>query len=541
MVQADWRTGETGEMANDETSGGRPDVIVIMTDQHRFDHVGFGGNTVVATPNLDALAARSVVLDRAYVANPICMPNRSTILTGLMPSVHGTRFNGIALDPNHWTFVRSLRSAGYRSVLVGKGHFQNMGNGAELIAAFTDQRPEPDAYTPSQASDWDTWELRQRYDDESAEHTVPPDFYGFDHVELTVEHADIAGGHYARWLRDKGVDIDTTQGRSNALSTSDLWNQIWKPKCGEELYTTTYIAERAIAAINATPADRPLMMQCSFPDPHHPFTAPGRYHDMYAAADMELPESFDDPHEHSMKHHQRSIANRGKQAFPVLTWAPSEDQFRAALAAQYGAITMIDDAVGQVLAALEAAGRTNAIVVFTSDHGDMFGDHGLLLKGASHYAGCLRVPLTFAAPGLAPTRVNALATHVDLGSTILDLAGVPDWVGHQGHSIAPMLRGENDKGGAARESLLVEEDQIADIARLGRPLRMRTVITDQFRYTRYDGSPDGELFDLINDPGEMFNLFDADSSSRLQREAQECLVTTLIDTAERTRRPTHLA
>ena len=104
-----------------------PNIVLIVTDQHRADHFGFGGNATVQTPHLDALAARGAVFDRAYVANPICMPNRASILTSRVPSVHGSRYNGIPLVWNSNTFVRRLAAAGYATSLVGKAHFQNMG------------------------------------------------------------------------------------------------------------------------------------------------------------------------------------------------------------------------------------------------------------------------------------------------------------------------------------------------------------------------------------------------------------------------------
>ena len=100
----------------------RPNILLLMTDQHRPDLTGFGGNSVVQTPNLDALARESMQFDSAYVANPICMPNRSTIFTGRMPSLHGTRYNGIPLDPRARTFPEALRAVGYRTAHIGKCH-----------------------------------------------------------------------------------------------------------------------------------------------------------------------------------------------------------------------------------------------------------------------------------------------------------------------------------------------------------------------------------------------------------------------------------
>lgn len=185
----------------------RPNFLFIVTDQHRADHTGFGGNEVVQTPNLDALAARSVRFDRAYVANPICMPNRSTIMTGRLPSVHGTRQNGIPLDWQVNTFVRELGSAGYRTALVGKGHLQNMGHGVGMEHFF----PVPgDAVASPYPKDWDSLELDERHRRERVD--FPEDFYGFGHVDLTVEHGDRCSGHYYQWLLEQGVDPEKLQG-----------------------------------------------------------------------------------------------------------------------------------------------------------------------------------------------------------------------------------------------------------------------------------------------------------------------------------------
>ena len=103
----------------------KPNVLFIMTDQHRADHVGFMGNSTVRTPNLDALAASGCVFDNAWVANPVCMPNRATILTGRLPTAHGVIFNDRSLDWYANTFVRQLRSSGYRTALLGKSHLQH--------------------------------------------------------------------------------------------------------------------------------------------------------------------------------------------------------------------------------------------------------------------------------------------------------------------------------------------------------------------------------------------------------------------------------
>ena len=120
----------------------RPNILLIITDQHRPDHTGFGGNAVVKTPNLDGIAAGGTVFDQAFVSNPICMPNRSTLMTGRMPSVHGTRFNGIPLDWRSETFVRRLADHGYTTSHVGKSHLQNIGDSVQVATMPREVPPE---------------------------------------------------------------------------------------------------------------------------------------------------------------------------------------------------------------------------------------------------------------------------------------------------------------------------------------------------------------------------------------------------------------
>ena len=514
----------------------RPNILFLVTDQHRPDHVGFGGNDVVQTPHLDRLADRSMRFDRCFVSNPICMPNRSTILTGRMPSVHGTRFNGIPLEWGASTFVRSMREVGYRTGLVGKAHFQNMGDMADL--PIDSLFPVPgDAIDRPYPADWDQLEDGNRHRKERVE--FPEDFYGFEEVALTVNHSDICSGHYHHWLADRGLEPDRVQGPRNALKSFEGWWQVYQTAIPEDLYPSRYVAEQSAAFLDAAGRDdRPFFLQCSFPDPHHPFTPPGRYYDMYDPAEMALPATFDDPHEHSMEFYRKRLQFRGSQRAHVQPFAPTEDQLRHALAAEYGMISLIDDCVGTVLEALERNGLADdTIVVFTSDHGDMFGDHGMMLKAGMHYEGCTRVPLLIARPNGAGATTSSLASSIDLPHTLLDLVGVPEFHGMQGHSLAPVL---DDPAVSVRDEVLVEEDEIFDLARLGCPLRMRTLITADGRLSLYSGSDQGELFDLRNDPHELENQYGRGVQG-LQSELVDRLARRLMETDDRAPKPDTLA
>lgn len=512
----------------------RPNIVLIVTDQHRRDHLGRLDERFV-TPHLDRLAGMSMVFERAVVANPICMPNRATLATGRMPSVHGTRFNGLPLDDRATTFMQSLADAGYRTGLIGKLHLQNMGDHPEIAAAVVDRTLHNDAVSMP-PSGWDSWELKTRYDDPNGEHDIVPGWYGFEHAELAIDHGDVVGGHYALWLRDQGVDPLAIRGKANAVVTDETWSEIRQPAVKTDLYHSAWVGKRSAAFIEADDP-RPYFIQVSFPDPHHPFTPPGdRYH-RYDHRSLEPPKSFFDSHVSSMPHLQRLTEKRGHQGFHLSAFAPTVEQYQRALAAEIATIELIDEAVGEVLAAVERAGD-NTIVIFTSDHGDMFGDHGLMLKTAMHYRAVLEVPLFIAGPGITQGRSHSLVSTLDLAQTICALAGVEPFWGMQGHDLTPILR---EPAAQVRDHVLVEEDQLFDLAGLGQPLRMRTIVTRDTRLTRYAGSSSGELYDLTVDPEEMHNL-DADpSSAELRAVAMEHLADSLADHADRDRRPAFMA
>ena len=313
-----------------------------------------------------------------------------------------------------------------------------------------------------------------------------------------------------------------------------------KPKAPPELYPTAFVAERSVDWIEARADDEePWILQCSFPDPHHPFTPPGHYADMYDPADVVVPSTFDDPHTRSAEHIKRLVAGRGNMNDTPALQAPDEHQLRYAMAFEYGAITMIDDAVAEVLGALERSGQADdTIVVFTSDHGDMFGDHGLILKMFVHYDGVLRVPFTISGPGIKAGTTDSLCNTLDLGETVLDLCGVDSYYGSQGLSLRPIL---DDPAIELRSELLIEEDQIRDGIGSGVQPRMRTLLTKEARITRYQNLEYNDLYDLENDPEELENRWDDPSSTSLRMEMGERLAERMIAEANPSYRPNFIA
>ncbi|MEM9035578.1 MAG: sulfatase-like hydrolase/transferase [Actinomycetota bacterium] len=481
----------------------RPNVLFVICDQLRADHLGFGGNQVVRTPNLDALAARGTVFDRAYVNNPICMPNRSTIMTGRLPSAHGVVFNDRSLPINVATFVGRLRDEGWSTALIGKSHLQH-----GLSRDAVHDRGYPGRWSPF-AEGWDTVEHQERYEDTEA--PAIDDFYGFGHVDLTIGHGATAGGHHYRWARELGVEHDVLRAGLDptwpVAARSPHWWQVHPSPIPEEASSTSFVTERTIDFIRgSTEAATPWMVWCSFPDPHHPMAPPEPWFSRYDPDDIELPRTFDDPGEDWPEHltffRGLDADQRGRRPY-VIPFGATPDVVRAATAATYGMIEAIDHGVGRIVAAIEDLGTTDdTIVIFTTDHGDMGGDHGLMLKGVMHFQGCLRTPLVIVDPGRAAQRTESLAASVDLPSTVLDLCGVEGFDGMQGTSLRPVL---DDRRSVVRDAVLVEDDfPLADV-RGGWPERTRTVVTDRHRFTR-DANRFEMLYDLDSDPDELVNL-----------------------------------
>lgn len=248
------------------------------------------------------------------------------------------------------------------------------------------------------------------------------------------------------------------------------------------------------------------MAMCSFPDPHHPISPPAPWFARHDAADMPLPRSRHDPLTHAPAHLRAfQRLHPADQRDWVAPCGYGNDRLLGqAIAATYGMIEMVDDGVGRLLEQLDSLGvRDNTIVIFTSDHGDMMGDHGLFLKGFMHYRGTLQVPLLIDAPNLPAQRTHGLASSIDIAPTLLQLCNLRSYEGIQGHSLLPMLQTTDAR---VRDYVLVEDDIATVTAKLTPiPAKTRTVITEQYRYTR-NVKGEEQLFDLLADADEMQDL-----------------------------------
>jgi len=515
-------------------SENRPNVLFVICDQLRADHVGFAGNGVVRTPNIDSIAAGGMVFDQAFVSNPVCMPNRSTIMTGRMPSAHGVVFNDRSLDPMANTFVRQLRNEGWRTALIGKSHLQH-GMSRDSHRHFGLAA----GHSTALEDGWDTLEHQERY--EAGESIRPDDFYGFGHLELTIGHGAMSGGHHYQWALEQGVSHDDlTSGLDPTYDVPDRsehWWQIHAAPFPEEAYSTAFVTARTIAFIEeAAASDEPWMTWCSFPDPHHPLSPPEPWFSRHDPGDMELPATFHDPGEawpaHITQTRSHGPLPDGGPGLYVIPFGPNEDQALACIAATYGMIEAIDEGVGKILAALKRTGEAdNTIIVFTSDHGDMMGDHGIMLKGFMHFEGCLRVPMVINTPDGNGGRTTSLASSIDLPHTILELCGVAEFQGMQGTSLTPLL---GDPSASVRDSVLIEDDFPPAAVGAPVPEKTRTVRTATHRYTR-DSTGFEQLFDMANDPGELTNLAPGNQDPTVRVKMLDVLADAMIGADDMTR------
>lgn len=510
----------------------RPNFVVIMTDQQRWDHLGCYGNSVLRTPHVDRLADKGLRVDGFHVSNPICQPNRACLATGQLSSVNGCRQNGIPLALEAVTYAEVLRAAGWHTGLVGKAHFQNVStlpaparkpNGAG-------ENPPPEvamAWRAQRDGDDYAHELRTTWRSDPG-HQVPLPYYGFDHVKLCIGHGDRVEGHYTSWLRARHPNPDSLCGPENALpDPRGAIPQCWRTALPEELYPTTYIAEEACSFLAGQTADRPFLLQVSFPDPHHPFTPPGRYADMYDPAEVILPASFDRPigARNDLPAALRRAYDMGDaDPHSFWPWHVDEAAMRRILALNYGAISFIDDAVGQILQQLDASGLSqDTVVVFMSDHGDYMGDHGTVLKMGLHYQSVVRVPFVWRDPARPDLRgVRRLqASAIDFAPTILARAGLKAPVGMQG---LDMFGADGGK-----RPILIEDPGISVFDDGDAQSAIYSLIDDGWRLSLFEEVQGwGELYDLSADPDELNNLWDDPGCAARRAQMVEALALRLI-------------
>jgi len=468
-------------------------VLFIITDAQRADHMSCAGNPMVKTPNLDRLAKEGLRFTNHFCTNPICMPNRATLITGVYPNVHGVRSNGINLRQDIPTITKTLRKRGWYTAAVGKLHHQYW------IGSFKHKNRSAESFTDWSLDRDKSYPVRENF---------PIPYYDYEEVEIISGNGTVCAGHYLEWLEERVPEI--AEDMKKRLRNYDNIFSLFCDAIPEEFYNTTWVAERTLAFLERYSkgdyGNKPFYLHCSFPDPHYPLYPPKLFQEQYRPEDIELPPNFDDiknlyTHEYLGYHLKNPPFKKA--------WLreSTEEEVRKLTALTYAAITYVDYSIGQILASVEKLGYSdNTIVVFMSDHGDLMGDHGLLFKGPCPFNGVLQLPLIWKVPGLVkPGGISdSLVSSIDYPKTILNLLNIkerhhpPDM---QGYDISPILK---DPKAKVRDSILIENDEEVGTMEA----RLRHLVTEDYKLTIYDTLDNfGDIYDRKNDPLELNNLW----------------------------------
>ena len=483
-------------------------ILFITSDQQRGDCYGFEGRRV-RTPHLDALARDCTRFAACITPNLVCQPSRASILTGLLPLTHGVSDNGIDLTPGigEAGFAGTLAAAGFDTGYIGKAHFATSHT---FKATGT-----PECRNSDQDPDW-----------------YGP-YMGFRHVELMVEGHNHwppmtppRGQHYERWYHADGRGDERTALHATQLPPLTDAVQTWHSALPVAWHNSTWIGDRTIEYLRAH-ARRPFCAWASFPDPHHPFDAPEPWSRLHDPEDVDLPQHRTLDLDRRPWWHAQSLTGKPQlegtlrrireeySRVPV----QSDQQLRRLIANYYGMISLIDHNVGRILTVLRDLGLAdNTLVIYSTDHGDWLGDHGLILKGPMAYEGLLRVGCIVRGPGVPAGKVvRDPVSTLDVPATIGDYAGVPIPGALHSRSLRPLI--ETDS--ASRDFALSEWDLRA--TRSGVDLELRTVRTRTHKLTIDRKSGAGELYDLANDPQEMDNRFDDPGCKAVRGELEDML------------------
>jgi arylsulfatase A-like enzyme len=482
-------------------------ILFVTTDQQRYDTLGCNGGMVARTPVIDGLAAGGIRYERAQPQSVVCMPSRATMITGQYPSTHGVWMNGVPLPVEAPSVAEVLRSAGYRTAIVGKPHFEPF---LDPFARFPENRFARDGMAGPHR--------------------------GFEHFEAAT-HTAAGPLHYARWLAashpeavggfypvlDSLLEVNAAGGGETGAP------QVWDNPIPREWYHTDWVADRTIAWLSSLADDDDWFCWMSFPDPHHPWDPPAAELGRIDWREVPLPEGYladagrreavldGKPRHWRAWYDGRLVSNYEAPA----QWVPATltaDQVREVNARNAVECELIDEALGRVLAAIGRRGwAADLDVVFTADHGELQGDFGLLFKGPYHVDGLLRLPLVWRpAPSasLAPAVVARPVGLVDVAPTFCAIAGVavPAWMEGK-----PLPVTEADAEGRGFERVLTEWD--SELFGVG--VHLRSITRDGWLCTTYqpgyshDGT-EGELYDLAGDPLQQVNRWGDRSLAELQ-------------------------
>ncbi len=443
----------------------RPNVLILMSDQHKRTCLGVAGDKTAITPNLDHLASESIRFTDAYCTNPVCAPSRASIMTGLYSHHLESRGNARPFSSKHKTIADYFRNAGYMTALVGKMHFVDaQTHGFQYKLEF---------------NDW--WQyLGPKAQLYASELGLPNSGAGMPQID-------------SLWL-DRGdpwAGLRTPDGRLGTVA-------VGRPSIMEEPdHFDNFVARESVRFLeDYSDREEPFLLVSSFLKPHDPFMPAKRFAEMFDSEQMELPATWG-----RVDLNQRPLEVR--EAIEKVRWTPELKQpaeARKRMAYYYANLAQMDDCAGQVLRALTRLGLDrNTIVVYASDHGEMLGDLGLWNK-FQFYEGSCGVPLFFRVPGGTPGLCKTPVSLVSLTATIAEMCNVPVTA----PKVGP-LDGESFADLVRKPDATIDRGSVFAEYNLGESSAKYMIREGSYKYTFWANDID-ELYDLSNDPEEMHNL-----------------------------------
>ena len=430
-----------------------------MSDQHKPDALGVAGDRVARTPNLDAFARTATRFSNCYCSNPVCTPSRASLLTGLYTHNHGAFNNATSWPFEHKTLAHMFSGAGYMSALVGKMHFVDaQTHGFDYHVDF---------------NDW--------YQFLGPKTKLYADALGHPNSGSGLPEVD----DFWRDFGDPWRDAREKDGRKGAVAIGAV------SKIPEEEQFDAFVARESIRFLKQH-GQKPFFLVTSFLKPHDPFMPSQRFADMFRPEDMKLPATWGKVDLSTVPQEiRRTIEHDGPT--PELD---DPEQARRRIAFYYANIAQMDDNAGKVLRALQELNLENdTLVLYTSDHGEMLGEHKLWNKFV-FYESSVRVPLLMRVPGLpAGAESRTLVSNVDIAATLADLTGLHEPNKTDGASFAADLRTPSK----TRDTTVFSEYN------LGKRAAKYMVRRSDWKYNFYTHDI-AELFNLRDDPDEMHNL-----------------------------------
>lgn len=470
----------------------QPNVLFLFTDQQRADTMACYGNNDIETPNLNALASRSFVFDNAYVSQPVCTPSRATILTGLYPHTSGCTVNNVPLPPATKT-IAELVSDNYRTGYFGKWH---LGDELRPQHGFNEWVSIEDLYRPYYSdttalgtfSDYHYYLISQGFE---------PDVKGRE--TLAKEY----GEHDAR---------------ARFEDDQPVFSRPFAAQLPEQ-HTKASFLGRSVERFIRESADneRPFMLYANFFEPHNPFTGP--LDDLHSRDNLNTGQAFlQAPGEDTSALHQM-MADYYSNAVEEGLDLSNDEAWREIRARYFGLVTLVDRAVGGIMSALEESGQAeDTIIVYTSEHGEMLGDHGILHK-TMMYEEAMRVPFLMRVPWLSDEqrRVEGRIGLIDAVPTLLDLLGQEAPRELQGESRVPVLEGKSDlsdndvivqwNGSDGRPTTAFNTNFSERVVQRVSSMPRRAIISREGMKLHLSPGDQCELYDLNNDPHELVNLY----------------------------------